>query len=145
MKKLSIIMAVLACFGLALGACGDDDDKNVCEQAADVVLGGMDSFCSGQDDDCVSCKCNNLDQMVDVVADATCKEPPAPGDPVACEGAALTAAQACLDLATCGSDAGDGMKMGCQAEHLADECTEDADCLYDMTCNADTSLCSMPI
>ncbi|MBN2494591.1 MAG: hypothetical protein JXR96_08380 [Deltaproteobacteria bacterium] len=141
MKKLCIVLTVLAALGLVLG-CGSS--KNDCEKAGDVMTSGMDEFCSGAAADCQYCECYNQGKIVNSTGDG-CDDPPAPGDPVACEGEYLTSAQACLaNEAACKASGSDLMKMVCQGEHVGDECEEDADCLFDMECQ-DMVGCMIPM
>ncbi len=136
MRKFSVILAVMACFGLVLGACGNGGG-NVCDKAFDIMLGGMDSFCSGQDDDCLNCKCwNDGQKQVDDAAAGTCKDSD-PGDPVDCTGDVEAGAQACVDAATaCAATGNDMMEMFCQSEYRGEECATDDDCKYDLVCTA---------
>ena len=139
MKKIVLVLAVFAALGMLIG-CGSSG--NDCDKAADVLISGMDEYCGANADDCVFCECYNAGQVVN--ANGECEDPGDPGDPVACEGEALTGAQECLaDEATCKASASSMMKMACQAEHMMDTCTEDADCVLDMTCNTTTGYCEM--
>ena len=120
MKKLSILFAFVAVFGLAVVACGDDDDKNACEKAADVMKDGMDSYCTGKADTCWFCDCYNQGQEMDVTVDGTtmtysCKAPTATGE-TTCDGSSLDSANTCLDnKATCESDASSAAQSACDA------------------------------
>jgi hypothetical protein len=123
MKKLSVILAVVACFGLILGACGSSD--NDCDKAANEMIKAMDGACAGKSDTCWSCDCYNQDKVLDVdMTDPmnpvySCKDPEpctenceAP----ACEGAVLTSAQECLaDVTACTSGIVSAMNDGCDA------------------------------
>ncbi len=140
MKKIVLVLAVFAALGMMIG-CGSSD--NDCDKAADVYVSGMDEYCSANAGDCVFCECYNAGQVV--AEDGSCEDPTDPGgDPVACEGEALTGAQDCLaNEAECKAAASSAMQMACQAEHMMDTCTEDADCVLDMTCNTTTGYCAM--
>jgi hypothetical protein len=114
MKKLSIVLSLVAAFGLAMVACGDDDDKNVCEQAGEVAESGMDSYCSGRVDECYFCDCwINNDQIISMDATDQCADPDPIGD---CTGQNETNAQACLDdEASCRADAEAAAQALCDA------------------------------
>ena len=101
MKKAMFIMVVLAAFGLVLG-CGSSGNK--CDDAGKVMESGMDEGCSGKDD-CCFCKCwNDGHKTIDDPVECTCKTPEG-GDPVACEGDVLAAAEDCLADETACKDA----------------------------------------
>ncbi len=119
MRKLSIALSLVAAFGLAVVACGDDDDKNACEKAADVMMDGMDGYCDGKADQCWACDCHNQDLVATPTGSGTdmtweCAEP----DPVdtTCDGTDLESAQECLDdKAACEQSAADSMETFCNA------------------------------
>ncbi len=143
MKKLSVVLVVMAAFGLALGACGGDG-KNACEKAADVMEKGMVEFCQPVVDNCLFCECLVQGQVVNDAGDG-CEAPDdGGGEAAACEGEALTAAEACLaDQDACKQSMADTAEMVCQSEHMGDECEEDADCPFDMTCDANMGCTNM--
>lgn len=133
-----LVLTLFAALGLPIG-CGSS--ANDCEKADGVFTSGISEFCEANADVCMYCECYNQDLIM--TNDGTCEAPPdVTGDEGSCEGDALASAQACLeDKEECKSSGANVPKMACQAEHLTDECTEDAECVLDMTCNTDTGLC----
>ncbi|MBW2701491.1 MAG: hypothetical protein JRF33_11800 [Deltaproteobacteria bacterium] len=141
MKKIVLVLAVFAALGMMIG-CGSSD--NDCDKAADVLISGMDDYCGANAADCKYCECYNAGQVVN--ADGDCEDPANvdPGDPVPCEGDALTGAQNCLaDEAACKAVLYDATESMCQAEHVMDTCADDSECVLGMTCDTTTGYCSM--
>ncbi len=132
------VLALLAVLGFTI-CCGSS--ANDCDKAEDVFTSGKSEFCKANADVCMYCECYNQDLIM--ANDGTCEDPPKDtGDEVTCEGDALAGARACLENKEDCKAAGASLpKSACQAEHLRDECTEDADCILDMTCNTDTNYC----
>jgi hypothetical protein len=101
MSKLIALFALLALTGLVIGACGDDD-KDDCEQAADLRDDVWDSYCSGKSSECWACDCHNQGLVAVPTGggtEFTCEQP----DPLpSCDGSTLEEAQTCLaDKAAC--------------------------------------------
>jgi len=101
MKKVAIVAITLAAFGLVVG-CGSSG--SVCEDAANVMMQGMDEACA-QQTDCCYCTCwNDGHKVPDMNAqDCQCVAGDDGGGQTAeCTGDAKAAAEACLaDEAAC--------------------------------------------
>lgn len=137
-KFLGLLLAV----STLAGACGGED-ADPCKEASEVFAAAQANFCTDQAEDCSYCDCLNQGLVLDPES-GDCLSAPAM-NPVNCEGLLEQSAQACLaDETACAQDSTDLAKLTCQAEHLEDACTEDGDCLFDMTCNTNTGYCSIP-
>ncbi len=98
MKKLSIVFALAVAFATVAVACGDDDNKDACEKAADVMSRGYDSYCDGKSDQCYFCDCSNQGLEMQTTGDGTdvtfsCVQPTAS----TCDASSADAAGDCLD------------------------------------------------
>ena len=109
-----------ALLGTVVVACGDDDnDKNACEQAADVQKAGLDDYCAGKAATCWFCDCYLQGKGLNTTVDGTtitysCTDPD-PVDPT-CDGTALDHANTCLnDQAACQQEASNLAQQACDA------------------------------
>jgi hypothetical protein len=97
-KNFAILLTIVLVASLCLMACSDDD-KNVCEEAADVYISALNEVCA-EYPDCTICDAS--DESLDEEA-------------LACEGEYKQASQACVDnKATCKAGLVDTYKMSCE-------------------------------
>jgi hypothetical protein len=119
MKKFMVLAFIMGAAALVVGACGDDDDKNDCEKAADVVKAAADDACDGRSAECWACDCYNQNMGVHTTIDGTTVtyscEALTPGS-TTCDGTTLSSAQSCLANETsCANDMTTAMNNGCTA------------------------------
>ncbi|MCP4679104.1 MAG: hypothetical protein GY854_27160 [Deltaproteobacteria bacterium] len=117
MRRTVVFLLAVMLVGLCLVACDDDDDGgNDCEKAANVMLQGMKDACADETE-CCYCDCivsgSSSLEGCDCTADGS-GGGDSGGEEAKCEGAALDAAQVCLDdTSTCKSQAGASVVVMC--------------------------------